>query len=51
MVPTSPQPGNPQIEWNVQVQRASPTALTYWISIHNLTANPVNIEARYAIMS
>jgi hypothetical protein len=51
VVPTSPQAGNPQVEWNVQVQRASATALTYWISIHNLTANPVNIEARYAIMS
>jgi hypothetical protein len=51
VVPTSPQPGTPQIEWNVNVERASPTAITYWISIHNLTAIPVNIEARYAIMS
>jgi len=51
VVPTSPQAGNPQVEWNVQVQRSSPTALSYWISIHNLTAAPVNIEARYAIMS
>jgi len=51
VVPTSPQPGAPQIEWNVEVERASATAVTYYISIHNLTAVAVNIEARYAIMS
>lgn len=51
VVPTSPRSGAPQIEWNVEVERASPTAVTYWISIHNLTAIPVNIEARYAVMS
>lgn len=51
VVSTSPVPGNPQIEWNVQVQRSSAAAITYYISVHNLTAVPVNIEARYAIMS
>ena len=51
VVPTSPSPGAPQIEWNVEVERASATAVTYWINIHNLTALPVNIEARYAVMS
>ncbi len=51
VVPTSPVPGAPQIEWDVEVERASPTAITYWIKIHNLTAVPVNIEARYAVMS
>ena len=51
VVPTSPAPGAAQLEWNVQVQRSSPSALTYFISVHNLTATPVNIEARYAIMS
>lgn len=51
VVPTSPVPGNPQVEWNVQVQRSSATAITYFLSIHNLTAAPVDIEARYAIMS
>ena len=51
VVPTTPNPGAPQIEWNVEVQRASATAITYWINIHNLTAAPVDIEARYAIMS
>lgn len=51
VVSTSPAPGAPQIEWDVAVERASATAVTYWISIHNLTGAPVNIEARYAVMN
>lgn len=51
VVPTSPQPGNPQIEWNVAVERASGEYITYWLTIKNLTPNPVNIEARYAVLN
>lgn len=50
VVPTSPQPGGPQIEWKVQVERASDQYITYWISITNLTPVPVNIEARFAVL-
>ena len=50
VVPTSPRPGGPQIEWKVQVERASDEYITYWISITNLTPVPVNIEARYAVL-
>ena len=50
VVPTSPRPGGPQIEWKVQVERASDQHITYWISITNLTPVPVNIEARYAVL-
>jgi hypothetical protein len=50
VVPTSPQMGTIQIEWKVQVERASDQYITYWINITNLTANPVNIEARYAVL-
>jgi hypothetical protein len=50
VVPTSPKPGGPQISWDVQVERASDTHITYWISITNHTNEPVNIEARYAIL-
>ena len=50
-MPTTPNPGAPQVEWSVEVQRTSATAVTYWISVHNLTAVPVGIEGRYAIMS
>jgi hypothetical protein len=51
VVPTSPVPGAPQVEWFVDVERASAANITYWINIRNLTAAPVNIEARYAIMN
>jgi hypothetical protein len=51
VVPTSPRVGAPQIEWNVAVERASATAFTYWITIRNLTATAVNIEARYAVLN
>lgn len=51
VVPTSPQSGAPQIDWDVFVERANPTNITYWISVTNLTANPVNIEGRYAVLN
>jgi hypothetical protein len=51
VVSTSPKPGAPQLEWTVEVERASTPNITYWIDVHNLTADPVNFEARYAIMN
>ena len=51
VVPTSPRVGAPQIEWQVAVERASSTNITYWITIRNLTSSPVNIEARYAVLN
>jgi len=50
VVPISPRVGAPQIRWNVQVERASDARITYWISITNLTPQPVAIEARYAVL-
>ena len=50
VVPTSPQPGGSQIEWKVQVERASDEYITYWISLTNLTSVSVNIEARFAVL-
>lgn len=50
VVPTSPRPGAPQIEWKVQVERSSDRFITYWVNVTNLTAVPVNIEARYAVL-
>jgi len=51
VVSTSPVLGAPQIEWDVGVERASSTDITYWITIRNLTLQPVNIEARFAVMN
>lgn len=51
VVPTSPRRGGPQIEWDVEVERASSDHITYWISIKNVSPETVNIEARYAVMN
>ena len=49
VVPDSINTTAPEISWSVAVQRASATAVTYWISITNSTSTNVDIEARYAI--
>jgi hypothetical protein len=51
VVPTSPQPGAPELEWTVAVERASASMITYWITIHNLTSQTITLEARYAIFN
>jgi hypothetical protein len=51
VVPTTPRSGAPQIDWHVAVERANATQCTYWITVKNLTAATVNIEARYAILN
>lgn len=50
VVPTSPRSGGPQVGWSVQAERANDSYITYWISITNVTPEPVNIEARYAVV-
>jgi hypothetical protein len=51
VMPTSPNPGAPQVTWTVQVERASAEFATYWITVQNLTAVPVTFEGRYCILS
>ena len=51
VVPTTPQNGVRQIEWEVEVERASATNITYWIVIKNLSGQAVNIEGRYAVLN
>lgn len=50
VVPLSPRPGAPQIDFNVRVERASDRFITYWIDISNLTNAEVQVEARYAVL-
>lgn len=50
VVPMTPNRGNPQIKWEVQVERASDEYITYWISITNVSSADTNIEARYAVL-
>jgi hypothetical protein len=51
MMPTSPQAGAPQLDWDVAVERANATQCTYWITVKNLTGATVNFEARYAVLT
>ena len=51
VVPTSAHPGAAQIDWDVAIERADATHVTYWITVTNLTATAVQIEARYAKVS
>ena len=49
VMPTTARPGAAQIDWDVAIERADATHITYWITIVNLTANAVQFEARYMI--
>ena len=51
IMPTTPQPGAPQVSWTVQVERANAEYATYWITVRNLTPNPLSFEGRYCILS
>lgn len=51
VMPTSPRPGGPQLAWRVQVERATAEHVTYWITVTNLTPDPVDFEGRYCILS
>jgi hypothetical protein len=51
VAPTSPQRGAPQLDFNTEVERASSDRLTYWITVRNLTAQPVDYELRYAVLN
>jgi hypothetical protein len=51
IMPTSPRPGAPQASWTVQVERANAEFATYWITVRNLTPDPLTFEGRYCILS
>ena len=51
MMPTSPQPGAAQLDWDIAVERADSTHCTYWITVKNLTGNAVNFDGRFAVLS
>jgi hypothetical protein len=51
LMPTSPQPGAPQLDWDVAVERANNSQCTYWITVKNLTASQVTFEGRFAVLS
>jgi hypothetical protein len=51
VVPGTPEPGAPELRWNVQVERASTEYATYWITVTNETASPIAFDGRFAILS
>ena len=50
IMPMTPCPGGPQLSYTVQVERASATTATHWITVRNLTAQAVRFEGRYDIL-
>lgn len=50
-VPVTPRPGAPELQWTVQVERANASFITYWLTVTNLTAAPINFEGRYAVLN
>lgn len=51
MMPVTPKPGAPELQWSVGVERASSTECNYWITVTNLTTTAITFEGRYAILS
>jgi hypothetical protein len=51
VMPVTPKPGAPELKYRVQVERASPTAITYWINVTNETSVPVTFELRYTVLA
>lgn len=50
VMPITPRPGEPQLRWHVEVERASEGHATYWITVTNLTPEEVAFEGRYAVL-
>jgi hypothetical protein len=50
VMPLTPCPGAPQLSFSVQVERAGPTSATHWITVSNLTSDPVKFEGRYDVL-
>ncbi len=51
VVPTTPHRGGRQIDWDVSVERATGTPVTYWITVRNATNRQVKFDARYAVLN
>jgi hypothetical protein len=51
MMPDTPAPGAPCIDWDVAVERSSSSECTYWITVKNLTSNTLVFEGRFAVLS
>ncbi|MEU5954543.1 hypothetical protein [Streptomyces sp. NPDC047525] len=50
-MPTTPQTGSSQIEWETEVERATATTVTYWLTVKNIGSTQMNFEGRYAVLN
>ncbi len=50
IMPLTPCPGGPQLTFTVQVERASATYCSHWITVKNLTSATVRFEGRYNVL-
>jgi len=51
VVPRTVRNGAPELDWDVEVERASADKATYWITVKNLTNVAVTFEGRYAVLN
>ena len=45
VMPTTVEPGGPQVSWTVEVERANAEYATYWINVKNLKSTPLNFRS------
>ncbi|WP_354644531.1 hypothetical protein [Kitasatospora camelliae] len=50
-MPTTPRPGAAQLDWDVEVERATGSTVTYWLTVTNLSAAALDFEGRYAVLN
>jgi hypothetical protein len=51
VVPTTAQAGSPHVDFDLAIERASNNTVTYWLTIHNLTSDQFDFEARYNFLN
>jgi hypothetical protein len=51
MMPTTPRPGAPELDWDVAVERGDPSHCTYWLTVKNDATVPVDFEGRFAVLA
>jgi hypothetical protein len=51
MIPSTPRPGAPELDWDVAVERADANNCTYWITVKNTSSIAITFEGRFAVLN
>jgi hypothetical protein len=51
VLPTTAQVGSPHVGFDLAIERAGNNTVTYWLTIHNLTGDQFDFEARYNFLN